>query len=345
MIRSARNSNPPHFALTRTVVRALVLALIGVFGANQSMAADRVELVAGKDGKPGSKLQGDIVDIRSGQLTLRRTDGREDAYPLARIAKWETTWPANAEEARRRVRERKFAEAVELFRSAAAGDNRGWIKRALIAEAIGCYRELNQPIRAGDLFVSLSQNDPDTPYLDALPLAWTPVVDPPRELQEAADRWLAIADSPAAVLLGASWLISLGHPERVMPTLQKLTTNRDVRLALLAETQLWRTKSATAAESEVERWGKVIERLPRSLRPGPYFVLGQTFAGRNEAERAALAFLRVPVEYPEQVALSAESLEAAAAQLDRLDRKPESQELRRELAALRASLPAATTKP
>ncbi|MFO0901884.1 MAG: hypothetical protein U0939_02720 [Pirellulales bacterium] len=323
--RVVRSAAPCAFAL------AASLAVVA--------AADTVELVGGKEAKSATRLSGEIVEIRAGQLTLRRADGREDAYPLARVARWDAAWPAGVDDARRHIREGRYAEAVEQLRAASGRETRAWVKRALVADAVVCFRELNQLQRAGELFASLYQSDPQTPHLDVIPLAWTPVSDPSAAWLELAQRWLSQDDAPALALLGASWLIASGQPERAQSVLQKLSTSRDSRVALLAEAQRWRSLGATAAESELERWPKVVERLPTSLRAGPYYTLGRTLAQRGQSELAVLMYLRVPIEYADQARLAAESLEAAAAELDRLQRADEAQRLRRERTARFAFVP------
>ena len=296
-------------------------------------AADVVELVGAKEAKSPTRISGQIVDIREGRLTRRRADGRDDVYPLARVVRWETSWPAGVDDARRQMRAGRHAEAVELLRTASGRETRAWVKRALVADAIVCFRELGQLQRAGELFASLYQGDPQTPHLDVIPLAWTPAPDPSSAWLDAAQRWLAQDESPALALLGASWLIAFGQPDRAQPVLQKLSIHRDSRLALLAEAQRWRILGASAAESELARWPKVVERLPASLRAGPYFVLGRTLARRGQSELAVLMFLRVPIESADQARLAAESLEAAAAELEQLQRSGEARQLLRERTA------------
>lgn len=310
----------------------ILLAMILVIVPRRADSEDRVELVPTKDGKPGATLRGEIVEFQGGQIRLKRTDGREDVIPVARVARYDTTWPEGRDVGDRQRREGKFDEAIESYRGAAARDPRGWVKRALAARAVVCFRELDRPLKAGELFLSLYQADPDTPHFDVLPLAWS-TTESTSELRTAATRWLAAQDSPAAVLLGASWLLAIGQPGLVVDPLRQLTTQRDPRIALLAEAQLWRVRLAMAGESDVESWERIVPRLPLALRAGPYFVLGQAWARFDQRERAALSLLRVPIEYPEHYRLSSQALELAARQLELLERRDEAALLRREQAA------------
>lgn len=310
----------------------VLLAVILACASRSAVGEDRVELAPTKDGKPGATMRGEIVEIHGGQIRLKRADGREDVVPLARVARYHTAWPEGLEAGDRQRREGRFDEALESYRGAAARDMRAWVKRVLAARAVVCFRESERPLKAGELFLSLYQTDPETPHFEALPLAWS-TTESTSELRNAATRWLSAQDSPAAVLLGASWLLAVGQPGSAVEPLRQLTTQRDPRIALLAEAQLWRVRLATAGESDVESWERIVPRLPSLLRAGPYFVLGQAWARFDQRERAALSLLRVPIEYPEHYRLASEALELAARQLDQLERRDEAARLRREQAA------------
>ena len=71
--------------------------------------------------------------------------------------------------------------------------------------------------------------------------------------------------------------------------------------------------------------------MPAELRAGPYYVVGTARAQWQQPERAALAFLRVPILYPENRRLAASALRLAATALEQLDRPDEAAALQREL--------------
>lgn len=309
----------------------LGLALL-LLSASQGRGEDRVELATQPDGKPGAVLRGTIVDIAQGQVRVQRPDGRTDSIPLTRVARYDTTWPAGRQTGDTHRQAGKFDEALEAYRAASASDPRTWVKRDLAARAVECFRETQRPLKAGELFLSLVTADPATPHFSSLPLAWTSV-PAQREWLAAARRWLDDQTSPAAVLLGASWLIAQDQPEAAVERLRGLTTNRDHRIALLAEAQLWRLRVGTAAESEVAGWERIVSRLPLELRAGPYWVLGLAWVRLEQPERAALSLLRVPIEYPGHYQLAGQALELAARQLEQLDRPTEAERLRQERSA------------
>lgn len=313
--------------MTRVIVWMLVGVLIPLSGG----AEDRVELLGGKEGGATTAVRGEITEIMGGQVRVRRADGKEDVVPWARVRKIQTSWPEQADLGDRRLAEGKYEQAVEAYRAASSADARVWVKREMAARACGALRELSQIKKAGELFLSLYRADPLMIQLEVIPLAWT-TVEPDNELESLASQWLAVEDSPAAVLLGASWRIALGKHQGVQEPLQRLTTYRDSRIALLAESQLWRLRLATAAESDVESWERVVRRMSPTLRAGPYYVVGQAWAKLEQHDRASLAWMRIPIEFPLQRGLAAKSLELAAEQLELAQLPDQANQLRRERA-------------
>ena len=83
-------------------------------------------------------------------------------------------------------------------------------------------------------FLQIWQQDPATPYFDAIPLAWMTEPVPP-DLESQARTWLADEQSAAARLIGASWL--LASPERAAATarLRQLAASPSAEIAFLAE--------------------------------------------------------------------------------------------------------------
>jgi TolA-binding protein len=71
--------------------------------------------------------------------------------------------------------------------------------------------------------------------------------------------------------------------------------------------------------------------MPEPLRAGPYYVLGAAEAQHQRWERAALAWMRIPILYPEHRNLAAQALFDAGRSLERLGRSEQSVQLYREL--------------
>src|SRR3990170_314103 len=127
-------------------------------------------------------------------------------------------------------------------------------------------------------------------------------------------------EMPAAVLLGASHLMSTGARPKALDALSRLTTDTDPPVRFLALAQTWRAAVVTAGPEQVDSWGETIERMPEPLRAGPYYVLGLARAQKQQWGEAALAWLRTAILFPEHRALAARSLLDAGQSLERLGR-------------------------
>ena len=195
---------------------------------------------------------------------------------------------------------------------------------------VRCCGALGEWEEAGNLFLALLASDPSTPHFACIPLAWAPS-QPSLLLEQAARDWLGREDTPAAVLLGASHLLSTAGRPAVLARLNRLAASPDRRIGQLAVAQTWRAAVATATDGEVDGWSRAIEQMPQPLRAGPYFVLGLARAQRQQWEQSALALLRVPILYPQQRLLAARSLLGAGRSLEKLSRPREATRLYREV--------------
>jgi tetratricopeptide (TPR) repeat protein len=82
--------------------------------------------------------------------------------------------------------------------------------------------------------------------------------------------------------------------------------------------------------------------MPRETHPGGYYVLAQGLAARGQHQRAALAWLRTALLYPEQDrGLAAQALLNAGRELERIENHLEAASLYREIVRDYARTPAA----
>ena len=304
-------------------------------------AADVVTVVSAKDGKTRSRVTGEIVDFTGVEIKVQLASGREESIPAERVVDLQTTWQPKHVAADELIAQHKYQDAIKLYREAAAVEKREWVQRRILAQCAHAYRNLGQVDRAVESFALVLANDPKTQYLDALPLAWTRAA-PDSKLSQQARAWLKDETRPFNVLIGASWLIALGERTGVDDVLQRLSNHADPRVAHLADAQRWRLRIPTATADDAARWQKQISRMPANLRAGPYNLLGQMLARHNQHELAALAFLRVPVLFPAQSDLAAESLLAAGRELETISQTSEAATLYREVIASHAATPTAT---
>lgn len=308
--------------------------------ATPSRAEDVLVLSSGKDGRARTRVTGEIVDYTGETVRLRRAGEREDTYPASRIRQIETRWPTGFEQGQTAYQSGDYATALASFRAAMQAEPREWVKRRLMARAVECFREQRQMERAGELFLNLYRLDPTTPDIGVIPLQWTATPTTAAE-ETPARKWLNDAQSPAAQLLGASWLLATPDRAKALETLTQLATDKDAtkdkRIAMLAEAQLWRARMAVTKLEDLDLWRKQLSRWPESLAAGPYFVLGEAYRRLDQHEPAAWSYLRIPIMFPEQRGLAASALDAAARQIEQLEHSEEAQLVRQELERLQAA--------
>ncbi len=175
----------------------------------------------------------------------------------------------------------------------------------------------------------LIAGDSGTQYFDCIPLAWSSGLPAPN-LERAATGWFSTTDSPVAVLMGASYLLGTPQGPAALERLKRMTTDRDRRLAWLAQAQVWRATAFQASEEQLLGYLQAIDDCPEPLRAGPYFVVGGALA-KSRPKEAALALLRLPIVYPRERQLASAALLAAGGILHRGGQSDEAAQLYQEL--------------
>lgn len=303
----------------------LVVAACG-----QATWADDTVMVARENEEAPAARTGTIVDYTGEALTLEIAGGRQEKIPANRIVAWETTRVPEQIEADQSFQEGRFADAVVGYQRAIEKEKRTWLRRWILANMIDCYRNMEQFDRAGDRFLALLRNDPTAVRFDVIPLAWK-ARQPSPEVARQAATWLADDKSPAAQLLGASWLLSTNQRDEALDKLKQLASCPDRRIAQLAGAQRWRAELVTANRAEVANWEQQFQQIDPTLQSGPAFVLGTALSRLGEPAQAALYFLRSPILYPADRDLAAESLMAAGEQLEKANDQAGARSVYREL--------------
>ena len=324
--------SPPHrLRETYDVKATFALWLAVTLLASAAVAQDRVTYSTGRDDSGRATVSGTIVDYTGAQLTLRSSGGGEQSIPAARVVAVQTQWPPSKLAGDRLLAEAKFDEALQAYVAALREEPRIWAQRQMLADSLSCLKALGRIEPAGEAFLRLVQSDPETLWFGRIPLNWQPV-QPSPQLEQRATLWLKSTDSEIAQLIGASWLLATRHRPSAMDVLQRLAARGERRVASLATAQLWRTRTATVDEAELGRWSDLVEKMPREVRAGAYFTLAQGLAARGQSERAALAWLRIPLLYAdEDRGLAAAALLNAARELEKIGDKQEAASLYREI--------------
>ncbi len=256
------------------------------------------------------RLRGHILDYTGRGLKIMLPGGREQIIPTDQIVDVQLGEPSTAQVgAHLAIAAGQFEKALSIYYKLlnSGSETRTWVQREIRAEMVECQRALERYDQAAAGFIRLLKDDPKTPYFRSIPLVWLGGVPfAPKTLKDA-NMWLS-SNQPSVRLLGASFLLTGPDRARATEELRRLRENPDAMLSNLATAQWLRTRILTAAPEDIELCQKVIKNLPAQLRSGPYYILGQLYVARQQYRQAAIALMHVPILFPKQQRLAAESL-------------------------------------
>lgn len=307
---------------------AIALALVVC---SQATGPDTVWLKS--DSGPGlTRIAGEVRDFSGAGLRLRLASGREVQYSVGRVDHVETQRTSQQQLADDLLLRGESREALERYAQALSAERRAWVQREIVAGRVRALVEVQDYIGAGENFLMLLRNDPQSVHFGTIPLVWQAMTlgDSARA---AAQRWLE-STSKIEGLLGASLLLESPHRAAAVDRLRSLATDEDQRIAWLASAQLWRVQTADESPSALAQWQREIEAAPFELRAGAWFVLGEALRTRDDNQQAALALLRVPLQYGQQRDLAGAALWAASVALEQAGLPDDAQRLRQELLEL-----------
>ncbi len=323
-----RRTEEPNSGRRIAVVRWLFGSLVFALPASL-LPQDTVIYSTAAD--PGARLNkvGTILEFTGSELRLRSTLGTEETIPAARVIEVQTVWTMSHEAARLARSEGRLDDAIASLRQAKREELRPWAVRQIMADLVGCYVEAGRIDNAGDEFLGILASDQATRHLDVIPIAWRgAAIGAPAEARAAV--WLAARKTPAAVLLGASWLVATRRAEAIT-ALDEIAKSNDSRLSGLAMVQLWRTKLVTATMEDVRRWQAQLEKMPAESQAAGWYVLGDCLSRLDQPEAASLAYLKIPILFRQQRAIAADALLAAGKQLEKMSQTGQAANLYREL--------------
>lgn len=275
----------------------------------------------------------EIVDYNGRHLTARKQTG--DQLMQIRSSEVITIRTAQTEAHKDGVKEfdaGRTQAAEALFSEAIKAEPRIWMRRQILTLLIRCALKRDDYTTAGTRFQLLFESDPETTHLNLIPLFWGDAVAD-GESRTVALSWLKKTD-PMARLMGASLLLfDSGHSEAAMDVLNELARTPGEGISQLASWQRrrLRIRSRDVSEFDIEHWDSQIEKLKPSLRPGPYFILGQAYQVRQDYEMAAATFLKVPLIHDSENPVSALSLLSAGRALARIGLQKDAAQLYSEI--------------
>ncbi len=310
------------------VLRGAILAML-LLGPLSAWAQDTVYLSSSAASQGYTSFDGTVVDYSSKGVFVE-ANGKTRKFPAHLLQRIETRRTESQSQGDALYETGDFPGALAAYRKAREQENRPWVRREITAQIVWCYRALGQVTSAAAEFLLLVRADPGTPYFECIPLAWYGSFQS-RATVPAARSWIREETMPAAVLLGASYLLQTEHGSTAVAKLQTLAKSDDVNVASLARAQAWRPTIISARAAQVERWQQMVEDMPAALRTGPYYVVGQGWARSQEWQKAALTLIRIPVLYPQHRGIAARALLDGGAALGKLGRHDEANRLFGEL--------------
>ncbi|MBM4074766.1 MAG: hypothetical protein FJ267_03895 [Planctomycetes bacterium] len=300
--------------LTQLASPALLvfLAVLARVNTDFLYGEDRVTIQSENGGR--IHVSGVIEDLNGRELVIRtRVGDRIRRYHRNEIAEYSTTYLSSQSDGQRLLREGKPDEASSRLNAALDAEDRKWVRREILALLVRCALWKGDTVSAGSRFLSITESDDETIHFNIAPLAWTDDA-PQSEVVQAAQNWMESME-PIPRLLGASHcLFDSSTSVQAESMLRILARNPNALIQRLAQMQLWRmrVRSKQTTINDLSRWESAVEDLPKELRGGGYYVLGQASEQLQEPERAARAFLWIPLVYDADHVLAARACYRAA---------------------------------
>lgn len=263
------------------------------------------EIVFKNDDNQIKTRSGRITQWLGNEITLVE-NGRRRTIDSDRIVKLETRWPQELEQARQLVANNDLRTAISTYSQGLENEPRDWVKQIFLAELVQAFDAAEASSEATRKFLQLYQLDSQTRFFHLIPLNWaTAGAKPPAEAETA--KWMG-ANNSLLRLIGASWQLAGPKRGKAVEVLEDLTSDPDKRIAQLAATQLWRTRSLSANESDVARWQRQIENIDAKLQAGPLIILADAQLRVGRSEQAQISLMKVPILFPEKKSLAAFAL-------------------------------------
>lgn len=271
-------------------------------------AQDRVTVLL-SDNVQTHVRQGVVIDWKGSELQMELA-GRMTTIKNDRIINVETTWETDHQLARELIQKRQFAAAITPLRNALATESREWVQRIVLAELVRVLDFAGQSRDACEAYMLLLKSDPESRDFSAIPLAWMNTTSDAATIELA--RKMVDSSLLPIQLLGASWLFTSPDRAVAIKKVEELSRDIDVRIAHLATAQVWRAKLLELDETQLGRWERQIERMPKELRPGPWLMLGQGQSRLGQIDEAILSWMHVPILHTQNYRGTASALQQSA---------------------------------
>lgn len=293
---------------------------------------DKVTLLKEEDGSR-TRVVCDVVDHTGEFIRYRlREDGPVTIKPSSQVVSIETSQTPNHIQGLAKFASGDTKEAIRLLETALGQDGREWVRRDILAMLVKCALRQNSSAQAGERFLMIYGSDSTTHHFKSIPLLWTNAAPDP-SLKSVAVQWQTRNSAPAKLLSASALLFDPAYQSAAKLELQQLRSHSDPRVRYLAICQLWRLElmDQKVDDATLAGWQDVIRSMPEDLRGGPYFLLGEGHRYRRHYDRAAVAYLWVPLVHDQDYQLAARACLSAADSLVAIGQREEAMTLYREV--------------
>lgn len=289
-----------------------------------------------------------IQDYNGREVVFQAKPGAPvQRLPRRDVLEVTTHYNAPHTEARALLESGKAKEALAKLESALDQEGRTWVRREILATQVKCALWDGDRVTAGERFLAIVESDPETLYFPLMPLGWSEE-RPSEELIRAARKWMSQSTFSAAMLLGASHLLTDTHQAApASQSLKELARDGHAEVQRYAQMQLWRAKALAddVSRDELFRWERTMEDAGEALGGGPRYLLGLGWARRHDDVAAAAAWLWLPLVSGEDRWLAARAAWNAGQALERAGQTAEAAAVYAEIAVRYADTPYGKTGP
>lgn len=297
-------------------------------------AGTDVVVLHGKDGAE-ERFGGTIQEISGNRLTMRRNGrGEIRILRMSNVTQISFSRSSAWEDGLKLFSDGNYAEALLRFDHALDKERRPWAWCELQATAAKTSIRLRRYSKAVSRIEEIVKQDERTRHVSVLPLVWDATL--PEDERLTADRAELRSESIARRLAAGSALLHMEqHRAAAAAALEEIRKEEGLTAAgELARCQLWRLhllEKPTERNPILQVWADRVREMPVNIRYGPRYVVAQGYLQHHDYDRAALAFLWMPVMASHDEPLAAQSLVHAIRCLKLAGRVAEAQRMTGEL--------------
>ncbi len=312
----------------RSKICSVVLAVVALCAVASPAVAQDIVFLKKASGEGEAKRKGEIVEWVGDLISVKGANGVKE-FDTDRLIRFETAWHPGYEKGNLLLAAYRYDLAIVQFESALESEPRAWMQNIIFAKLVQCYLATEDFGSAASHFLKVIDDDPQSRFLNLVPLVWT-ASHPNKQQLKKATQWLESSE-PAVALMGASWLLADKTNKKAQLTLEKLSRDFDPVIASLARAQLWRLDTVAVDGKRLVIRIRQVESMPEKVRCGAWYQIAKAQANSNQKDDAIVNFMRIPINDPEQGGLVAASLYQTASLLKTTNREQQSQVLRNEL--------------